>query len=255
MSGLKYDSDSIRPHFTVYLMNKSVEKPENRHWLRYLLWLMVAQTAYANRQHYHMTTTWLPHLLTNSLSLLLPDAARLLLGRRRRPANIVEDTLMTMVRDNPQYAMTVAPLAVGYIVSHPNFNIYKGEWGELRFAGLGLDAIPHAATAFAFSVLAADTFETMGQHDQYDDPLARLVQWGRQNPDGVALGLLALVTLGWEYAEYRVHHQELAQRGDVTAINMQWSADDTVRDIIANFIGWGLAAVWRARTPSVEELT
>lgn len=233
-------------------MNQPADKPKNRNWLRYLLWAMVAQTAYANRQHYHMTTTWLPHLLTNSLSLLLPDAVRLLLGRRQRADNIVEDTLMTMVRDNPHYATTVAPLAVGYIVSHPRFNIYKGDLGDLRFAGLGLDAIPHSATAFAFSVLAADTFETMGKHDEYQDPLAKVVQWGSQKPDLIALGSLTLVTLWWEYAEYRVHKQELAQRGDITAINMQWSVEDTARDVIANGLGWALAALWRARTPSVE---
>jgi hypothetical protein len=236
-------------------MKQSAEKPKNRSWLRYVLWAMVAQTAYANRQHYHMSTTWLPHLLTNSLALLLPDAVRPLLGRRKRAHNIVEDTLMTMVRDNPHYAMTVAPLALGYIVSHPRFNIYKGRMGELRFAGLGLDAIPHAATAFAFSTLIADTFETMGQHDEYQDVLARLVQWGRGQPDLISLGALSLLTASWEYAEYRVHMQELAQRGDVTAINMQWSVDDTVRDVIANAIGWVLSAVWRSRTPGVEEMT
>jgi hypothetical protein len=236
-------------------MKQSAEKPKNRNWLRYLLWALVAQTAYANRQHYHMSTTWFPHLVTNSLALLLPDAVRLLFGRRKRARNIVEDTLLTMVRDNPHYAMTVAPLALGYIVSHPRFNIYKGKMGELRFAGLGLDAIPHAATAFAFSVLVADTFETMGQHKEYQDVLAKLVQQGRHHPDLISLVALSLLTVGWEYAEYRVHEQELEQRGDITAINMQWSVDDTVRDVIANAMGWALSALWRSHSPSVEELT
>jgi hypothetical protein len=234
-------------------MSSSTDKPNTRSWLRYLLWAMVAQTAYANRQHYHMSTTWFPHLLTNSLSLLLPDAVRLLFGNRTRANNIVEDTLMTMVRDNPHYAMTVAPLALGYIVSHPRFNIYKGKMGELRFAGLGLDAIPHSATAFAFSTLVADTVETMGQHDEYTDVLARLVQWGRHHPDLISLAALTALTASWEYAEYRVHEDELAQRGDITAINMQWSMEDTGRDIIANAMGWALSAVWRTRTPDIEE--
>lgn len=213
--------------------------------LRWLLWLAVAQTAYANRRQYRMVTTWLPHLLTNSLSLLLPDLARALFAPRHRPRTIIDDTLITMVRDNPRYAVYVAPLALGYIVSHPRFNIYKGTLGDVRIGGVGLDAIPHSATAFAFAALAADTFEAMGERPQYSGFLAEIVRWGARSPELTALALLALVTLNWEYGEYRMHRYELAQVGDVSAINMQWSLADTWRDVGANLIGWCAAMLWR----------
>ncbi len=52
--------------------------------LRYCLWCGVVATAEGNRRQYTMATTWLPHLLTNTVSLLLPDALRLV-ARERRP--------------------------------------------------------------------------------------------------------------------------------------------------------------------------
>lgn len=208
---------------------------------------MMAQTAFANRQHYRMTTTWLPHFLTNNLSLLLPDALRVIFAPNYRPRSIVDDTLLTMVRDNPNYAVYVAPLALGYIVSHPRFNIYKGDLAELRLAGFGLDAIPHSATAFAFSAIIADTLTTMGADRRHQGPLANLVYTCGDRSELVALVLLGLVTLGWEYAEFRVHESEMAQRGDATAINMQWSMADTVRDIGANLLGWAVSVVWQRR--------
>jgi hypothetical protein len=220
----------------IWLMNR-------KSWLRYLLWGLVAVTAFANRQHYRMVTTWLPHLLTNTLSLLLPDAVRLLFGQK--PRNIVEDTLITMVRDNPNYAIYVAPLALGYILSHPKFNIYKGRMGELNVAGFGLDSLPHSATAFAFSALVADTFETMGQRKQYNGMLADFVRWGRHKPELLSLVMLGLVTLNWELGEYKIHENELKKRGDITQINMQWSMSDTLRDVISNLTGWAVAMLWR----------
>ena len=214
-------------------------------WLRYSLWVLMAYTAFANRQHYRMVTTWLPHLLTNTLSLLLPDVVRLLFAPKHKPRNIVEDTLVTMVRDNPNYAIYVAPLALGYILSHPQFNIYKGRMGELNVAGFGLDSLPHSATAFAFSALVADTFETMGQRKQYNGMLADFVRWGRYKPELLSLVMLGLVTLNWEFAEYQVHQRELKQRGDITKINMQWSLVDTGHDVVSNLTGWAVAMVWR----------
>ncbi len=223
-------------------------KPKDRDWrdaFRLILWALVAQTAYANRQHYRMVTTWLPHLLTNSLSLLLPDLVRIVFSPRHKPRNIIEDTLITMVRDNPRYAVYVAPLALGYIVSHPRFNIYKGELGELKFAGMGLDAIPHSATAFGFSALVADTVDEMGERKQYTGLLADFVRLGNENPELMSLALLALITLNWEYGEYRMYQYEMAKVGDQTAINMQWSIEDTGRDIISNLLGWLAAMLWR----------
>ena len=71
-----------------------MNRKSQRDGLRYLLWGLMAYTAFANRQHYRMVTTWLPHLLTNTLSLLLPDAVRVLFSPRHKPRNIVEDTLI-----------------------------------------------------------------------------------------------------------------------------------------------------------------
>jgi hypothetical protein len=216
-------------------------------WLRYGLWLLVAQTAFANRQYYRMATTWLPHFLTNSLSLLLPDALRVVFPPDYKSRTIVDDTLVTMVRDNPNYAVYVAPLALGYIVSHPRFNIYKGDLAELRLAGFGLDAIPHSATAFAFSAIVEDTLSTMCETQNHHGLLADAVYACGQKSELAAFTLLALVTLGWEYAEYRTHKHEMALRGDATAINMQWTLEDTIRDIGANLAGWVAAAVWGRR--------
>ncbi len=218
---------------------------DRRDVLRYSLWLLMAQTAFANRRHYRMLTTWLPHLLTNTLSLLLPDVLRLWFSPHHPPRNLVEDTLLTMVRDNPRYAVYVAPLALGYIVSHPRFNIYKGDLGDLRIAGFGLDSIPHTATAFAFSALAADTLDQMGAHDQYAGLLAAGLRLGQRNSEVVSLLLLALITLNWEYGEYQMHQYEMTQVGDATAINMQWTPEDTARDVASNFLGWAAAMFWR----------
>lgn len=227
------------------MMNQKSRLLPRHDGLRYILWLLVAYTAFANRRHYRMFTTWLPHLLTNSLALLLPDIVRRLFAPRHKPRNIVEGTLITMARDNPAYVYYVAPLALGYIVSHPRFNIYKGAWGDLHAAGFGLDTIPHTATAFAFSALVADTFETMGKQRQYRGLLANLMRWGSHNPERTALALLALITLNWELGEYQMHQYEMARFGDPDLINMQWSMADTWRDVIANLAGWGLAVLWR----------
>jgi hypothetical protein len=238
----------IEPHMDCNKMKEPSTYPKRRDIFRYVLWLIVAFTAFSNRRHYRMFTTWLPHLATNSLSLLLPDLVRLILyrngQRRAEPRSIIEDTLMTMVHENPDYPVYVTPLALGYIVSHPKFNIYKGRLGQMRFAGFGLDALPHSATAFALSALTVDTLEVMGDHRQFDGPLARFLQWGSQNPTLVSLGVLGGVTLFWEYGEYRMYLYEMSLRGDRESINMQWDAEDTARDIVTNSLGWAVAMLW-----------
>ncbi len=211
---------------------------------RYLLWGAVAWTADANRRHYHMQTTWLPHLLTNTASLLLPDAVRLLLPRKRA-RNEVEEVLIKVVRDNDDYVAYVTPLAVGYLLSHPRFNIYKGAWADLKVAGFGLDAIPHSLTALALTALVTDSLEVAA--DVNDDPtwFGRLLDWCGRHAGLFSLGVLAALTFIWEYGEYRIHNLEMAERGDVAQINMQWSAKDTQQDILANLLGWALAILLR----------
>lgn len=225
-------------------MNRKSGFLKRRDTLRYVLWAMMAQTAFANRRYYRMATTWLPHLLTNSLSLLLPDVTRRLFSPRHKPRNIVEDTLVTMVRDNADYVIYTAPLALGYIVSHPRFNIYKGDLAKLRVHGVGLDAIPHTATAFALTALIADTLDTMGDRETHKGALADFVRWGDRHSALVASTILALITLIWEYGEYQMHEYEMSQKGSADAINMQWSVEDTIVDICSNFTGCVAALLW-----------
>lgn len=226
--------------------------------IRYGLWGAIAATADANRREYNMTTTWLPHLLTNTLTLLLPDFLRVILPKQISPAptttsipvkvlHTIELPAAAMVRDNPSYALYVAPLAIGYILSHPRFNIYKGDWGDIRVAGLGLDALPHGATAFGLTALVTDTFDTMARITPPDEPFAPLWQWASRNP-ALSSGLvLAVATFIWEYGEYRVHEHELQLRGDIHLINMQWSWRDTLNDSLANLTGWIVALLLRRR--------
>ena len=217
---------------------------KTRDLLRYGLWAVLAYTADANRRHYHMTTTWLPHLLTNSLSLLLPDALRLLFGRRRA-RNAVEAVMFRMARDNDDYVLYVAPLAAGYILSHPRFNIYKGDWAELRLMGFGLDSIPHTATATALSALVQDSLKVVSEVDDDDTLLSRALDTAARYSPLASLGVLGVLTFIWEYGEYRIHKAEMAERGSTELINMQWSAADTRKDIISNLLGWLLAVLTR----------
>lgn len=214
--------------------------------LRYGIWAALAATADANRREYHMRTTWLPHFATNTLTLLLPDALRLLLPPGHQPANLAEQVLIEIARDNPNYVVYVTPLAAGYLLSHPKFNIFKGDMAEIRIAGLGLDALPHGATGFALTALVTDTLETACRVQPASGPLARFAQMCNRRPALASFGILAALTFVWEYGEYRVHLHELElQGGDISKINMMWSADDTARDIIANFLGWALALLFR----------
>lgn len=228
--------------------------------VRYALWCGIVTTANANRRHYRMATTWVPHLLMNTLTLLLPDLYRALTPGtpgQVTPAQAasgdttvvagwptIHTMLTAMVRDNPRYVAYVAPLAAGYLVSHPRFNIYKGEWGKKEFAGLGLDALPHSTTAFALTALVHDSVRTAMPTAPGPYALARLLRWSKRQPALVSALVLALVTVGWEFGEYRVYRHELAQRGTRSAINMQWSRRDMIQDCVANAIGWGLALVY-----------
>ncbi len=217
-------------------------------------------TAEGNRREYHLATTWLPHLATNTLSLLLPDVYRLVArpGQKYTPATrlqpagtqpsawqIIGDTLAAMLHDNPSYVWYVAPLAFGYLLSAPWLNIYKGELAEQRLAGFGLDALPHASTAFALTALVRDTARAAGNQSAGTE-LASYGHWIEQHQTLISALVLALATLGWELGEYRIHRHELARRGSAEAINMQWSVADTAYDCASNVIGWLIATAWDA---------
>lgn len=227
--------------------------------LRYAIWAGVVQTAHANRRHYHMTTTWLPHLATNTFALLLPDVYRLIapFGQCRTQAaepaplqnewNTVQSIFTQLVEDNAGYVAYVAPLAAGYLLSHPQFNIYKGNMAELRLAGLGLDALPHSATAFALTALSCDTAAAVQHDDSARGKLATLLRWGAQHQILFSGAVLALATAIWEFGEHRIYRHEMAQRGDMSKINMQWSMADMLSDCASNTIGWAAALIWRMR--------
>jgi hypothetical protein len=216
--------------------------------LRYGLWCGVAVTAAGNRRLYGMTTTWLPHFAANTASLLLPDVLRLVAPRARRSGEttcqsvgeLVRRTMVEMVCDNPRYVLYVAPLAVGYLLSAPWLNIYKGELAQRRVAGFGLDALPHVTTAYAVTGCVSDTLRVMTELSS-PEHLDSLSHWlNRRNL--ISASALAVATLIWELGEYQIHRHELAQRGNALSINMQWSLSDTVTDCLANMLGWLLAA-------------
>lgn len=230
--------------------------------IRYGLLAGVAYTANANRRHYRMTTTWLPHLAMNSFALLLPDLLRHALpaarvdrcdaaGPPQELVRVTAATLQALVCENRAYVGYVAPLAVGYLLSHPEFNIYKGEWGEMQLAGFGFDALPHAAAGFALSAAVIDALREAAYHAAGGGSAASAFRWAAAHSRVLAFVALALVTAVWEVGEYRVHKHELAQRGDVSQINMQWSFDDSLTDVIANLAGWLAAAWWRATPEGV----
>lgn len=227
--------------------------------LRYGLWCGIVVTAEGNRREYHMATTWLPHLATNTLSLLLPDVYRFLFRPkldgaplRAAPAQslagqagaALQATLTTMLCERPSYALYVAPLALGYLLSGPWFNIYKGDLAELHLAGFGLDAFPHASTAFALTALVRDAAQTFGELAKDTDALAAIGHSIERHQTALSAAALVLATLLWELGEHRIYKHELARRGSLERINMQWSVGDTVYDCAANAIGWLLATAW-----------
>ena len=223
--------------------------------LRYGIWCGVLATAEGNRREYHMTTTWLPHLATNTISLLLPDIYRLVAREKPAPAHsdslpgeirrVIGATLKTMLCDNPAYVLYVAPLALGYLLSSPWLNIYKGDLAEKRLAGFGLDALPHAMTAFALTALTADTARVLGEQSSSAAGLADLGHLADRHKTLISAIVLVAATIMWELGEYRIYRYELARRGSREQINMQWSVSDTAYDCAANLIGWLLATGWR----------
>jgi hypothetical protein len=231
---------------------------------RYGLWCGIVVTAEGNRREYHMATTWLPHLATNTLSLLLPDIYRMLIRRKRGGGTAAPDqpvslsgeiveligaTLSIMLCDRPSYVLYVAPLAFGYLLSGPWLNIYKGALAEKRLFGFGLDALPHATTAFALTALVRDTARTIGDLSASTRLLGAYGNRIERYQVAISASALILATLAWELGEHRIYRYELARRGSLERINMQWSLADCAYDCAANAIGWLLATAWRANMP------
>ncbi len=220
--------------------------------LRYILWLGVLYTANANRKFFGLPTTWVIHLTLNSFILFLPEIVagtnKILqldarAQERRDFISTAHATIQEVVVQNPNYALYVAPVALAYIVSHPHFNIYKGELGKIRFFGFGLDALPHSSTAFTFTLLLMETLTAFRRHTPVNASWRALAQRAGAQSEMLAGAFLAGASLLYESGEYAIHEEEMRETGgDVNKINLVWSAQDTLFDILSNTLGW-LAAV------------
>lgn len=228
--------------------------------LRYALWLGVLNTGNANRKYFGLPTTWVFHVTLNSFVLFLPEilrgANRLwhLDARAAQNSDVVAATytaIQKVVLEEDRYALYVTPVALAYIVSHPHFNIYKGEWAKIRLFGFGLDALPHSFTAFTFTNLVMDTLEAFRQHTPRDASWRRLAVRADRHSGMVAGALLAGASTLYESGEYAIHEEELRETGgDESKINLIWSAQDTLFDLMSNTLGWVVAVLLRERKES-----
>lgn len=231
--------------------------------LRYALWLGVANTANANRKHYGLPTTWVIHLTLNTFILFLPELYRgaatvlRLDARAKQKRDVISaahEMMQETVVDNPQYAQYVAPVPLAYIVSHPKFNIYKGNLAKLRLYGFGLDAIPHSATAFAFTNLVIEALVAFRRHTPLNAKWYPLAARSERHSALVAGALVASASAVYESGEYAIHAEELRETdGDESKINLVWSAQDTLFDLMANALGWLAAIALRTRRARLKE--
>jgi hypothetical protein len=195
----------------------------------------------------------LPHAAGNSVALWLPEllslVARAIGGHERARSDPTlaggYEALRVLCVENPEWVQYVAPSALGYVVSHPRFNIYKGRMAEWRLFGFGLDAIPHSMTAYALTLLLQDGTRALSQALPPESSLAPIARRLAQRPALVSGLVLALLSAIWEGGEYLMRRDELRRAGgDASAINMEWSLKDTLFDLLSNAIGWGMAS-WR----------
>jgi len=225
--------------------------------LRVALWLGVLNTANANRKVFGLPTTWVFHLTLNSFILFLPEILRgvahffPLDARAKHKRDLVSTTHATLqdaIVENPNYALYVAPVALAYMVSHPKFNIYKGKWAKLRLFGFGLDALPHALTAFAFTQLMMDTLAAFRRNTPRDASWRAIAERADEHAGNLAGAFLIGASALYEAGEYAINQEELRETGgDESKINLVWSARDTLFDLLANTIGWLAAVGLRSR--------
>lgn len=227
---------------------------------RAALWLVATEAARANRAEYPtLPTAWVPHGAANTLALWLPEGLAALdaavggeaATRQSATARGLYRTVRDLCVDNPAWGTYVAPLAVGYALSHPKFNIYKGEMGEFRLLGFGLDTIPHSAMAFTLTLLIQHGVTTLARNLPRASPLKPFVRTLARQPAATSATVLALLSLGWEAGERWARDEELRRTGgDASAVNMEWSIEDTATDLLANALGWLAAATLDARRGS-----
>lgn len=217
--------------------------------LRYGLWTGVAITAARNRREYGVPTAWLTHLVGNSITLLLPDLLRVLpMPQSNAPSDgmtlrAIVRTVDRRVRLDPNYAVYAAPLAVGFILSHPDYSIYHGRWAERTVFGFGVDSIPHATAAYTLARLVSESLLSLTEELPPNAPPSGFVAAAARHVDAVATLAVCAVTLAWELSEYFAHVAELEATGrDPSEINMQWSLPDAITDSLSNLLGL-LAAI------------
>jgi len=152
------------------------------------------------------------------------------------------------VVDNPRYALYIAPVPLAYTVSHPNFNIYKGNLAKIRLFGFGLDAIPHSTTAFGFTNLVIEALAAFYAHTPRAAAWRPVAAQAHRHSALVAGALLAGASSLYETGEYEIHEEELRETGgDESRINMEWSVQDTVFDLMSNTLGWAAALLLKKR--------
>jgi hypothetical protein len=155
-------------------------------------------------------------------------------------------TIDRRVRQDPHYASYVAPLAIGFIASHPDYSIYHGQWAERTLFGFGVDTIPHATAAYGLARFVSETALTLHAETPASNRISPLAHWAAQHVDGLAITTVFIVTCLWELSEYLAHHAEIEATGrDASEVNMQWSVIDAITDSISNLVG--LAAAIQVR--------
>jgi hypothetical protein len=224
---------------------------------RAALWLLLAESARANRQHYpDLPTAWLPHTLGNSLALWFPElvvALDRLFGlearcQQRAITAALYQTLGDLCVNNPRWGHSIAPAVLGYVLSHPQITIYQGARADWRLFGFGLDALPHSITAFTLTLLMRDGLEALERSFTPQTPLAPLVQSLAHHPALTSAAGLAFLSAIWETGEYLIQQEELRRTGgNREQINMQWTVTDTSHDLLSNAAGWVLATWLRRR--------
>jgi hypothetical protein len=213
--------------------------------LRYLILASVAYTANANRKHFGFATTWVIHLTGNGTALLLPEILRLfdrIVPPGDSPESMVDRArafLNEIVVKNPAYVAYVAPVALAYTVSHPQFNIYSGSIGAKRILGFGADTIPHSAAGFSLTSLVNRMLEAAPSYVPGSTRFGRTIRQLALNRTTTSAATIAALSTIYETSEFIINRIELAEtNGDESKINMHWDVQDTVTDLISNAAGW-----------------
>jgi hypothetical protein len=228
---------------------------------RLVLWAGLLETARAKWTYTGLWTSWVFHATIDSFLIWFPEIytafsrlARLDDWSRRDSSGTVaalHGTLTDVVAENPRWIDYVAPVVLAYILAYPRYDMYKSEWANEQIFGMGLDSIPHAATAYSLTQLVFDCLKALDRHTPDSGPVGELIAWAGEHAEWVAFVALALSTIGYETGEYFINRSELqAVGGDPRKVALDWSREDTIYDILSNIVGAVGALVYhRYSTP------